>query len=556
MKQLHLLFALCCCLWFSTATAHAQWQTTTYSLKGGWNAIYLTGDAPQDTLTNLFPTEVLEVWRWNTNPTQVQFMESPTEPSAGTPEWSVWKRGFPAESDFSQLTGQTAYLVRCSGLKTDSYSAAIPQIPLPPRATWVRNGANLMGFPSKLNGSYPSFSNYFATFPAAIAANSKVFKYEGGPLSPANPIQMFSMAEPLDRTKAYWFSAEVVENFQTPLEITPSNSAGLDFGSNGSIVTLRIRNRSAAEATLTLEAMASEPSPSGQPSLTAVPLTKRIFNTTTLVWDATPITAAYTETIPGSTTVELQFGIDRGAMTAGASALYGSFLRLTDGGNLMDVMLPARAQPTVLTGLWAGDIQVSAVESKVAGSPGNTTPEPFKLRTLLHLDTGGTARLLSQAFLGQLAVAPNDVGICTRESLLKQDAKAQAQRLVAAHMPLDQVITGSGTVALDGSLTCTITVPFNDPTNPFVHQYHPDHDNKDARFQAVGAGVESYDITRTCTFTFTASPPPGSGVTSGWGSSVLGGTYTETISGIHKEPITLSGTFELQRASEIGTLSQ
>jgi hypothetical protein len=431
-------------------------------------------------------------------------------------------------------------------------------MPLPPRATWVRNGANLMGFPTKLNGSYPTISNYFATFPAAIAANSKVFKYDGGPLSSANPTHVFSPAEEaLDRTKAYWFSAEVVENFQTPLEITPSNSSGLDFGRSGSIITVRIRNRSANPVTLTLDAENSEASPNGQPSLTAVPLTRRVFNTTTLVWDATLITAAYDEIIPGSATVELQFGIDRGAMTAGASALYGSFLHLTDGGNLMDVMLPARAQPTVLAGLWAGDIQVSAVESKVAGSPGNTTPEPFKLRALLHLDTGGTARLLSQAFLGQLAVAPNDVGICTLESLLKQDTKAQAQRLVSAHMPLDEVITaGTGTVAVPGTLTCTITVPFNDRTNPFVHQYHPDHDNKDARFQPLGAGVESYDITRTCTFTFTASPPPGSGVTRGWGSSVLGGTYTETISGIHKEPITLSGTFELLRASEIGTLTQ
>jgi len=27
------------------ATAPAQWQSTTYTLKGGWNSIYLHGDA-------------------------------------------------------------------------------------------------------------------------------------------------------------------------------------------------------------------------------------------------------------------------------------------------------------------------------------------------------------------------------------------------------------------------------------------------------------------------------------------------------------------------------
>ena len=72
---------------------------------------------------------------------------------------------------------------------------------------------------------------------------------------------------------------------------------------------------------------------------------------------------------------------------------------------------------------------------------------------------------------------------------------------------------GSGSVAVPGSLSCTITVPYNDPTNPFLHQYHPDHDNKDARFQdfalpggvtpttaKISDGVEAPAITRACTF--------------------------------------------------------
>lgn len=773
-----ILTALFCL--FAVATAHAQWQTTTYSLKGGWNAIYLTGDAPQDALTNLFPTQVLEVWRWNTNPTQVQFMESPSSPSAGTPEWSVWKRGFPAESDFSQLTGQTAYLVKCSGTTANTYSAAIPQIPLPPRATWVRNGANLMGFPTRLNGSYPSISNYFATFPAAIAANSKIFKYIGGELSTGNPMQVFSpSAEPLDRTRAYWFSAEVVENFQTPLEISLSNSAGLDFGSSGSIVTVRIRNRSATEATLTLEAVASEPSPSGQPSLTPVPLTKRIFNPATLIWDELPISTAYDETIPGLATVELQFGINRTQMTPGPTANWASFLRLTDGGNLMDVMLPVRAQPTVLTGLWAGDIQVTNVDSRVetsgraiatatvngsggvsglsisnqgfnydltpvvtvpdtldlnvgmtvigSGITGSTTlssilgdtrlrlaqsppdgsvvlsfgqallattstgdstvsvsstagltegmavvgtgivgtagivsipnattlvlsqalpaatnellygavvmtaqvrtpepptvviaappgaggeqatatasvsngvlsgftitsggsgyavspakppqvtvtapvpgsvPRPYTLRTLLHVSEGevAEARLLSQVFQGRLNQAENLSGLCTKEIGLHPDDKGSALRFSVAHLPLDLVLDSNspgstGDVAFGSTLVRTVVVPFNDPTNPFVHQYHPDHDNRDARPDGTntpkGNGDESHTVTRTCSFTFTATPPEGVSAT-GWGSSVIGGQYTEILRGLHRDALVVSGTFVLRRVSETGALT-
>ena len=556
MKLILLLVSLCSLI-FATA-ARAQWQTTTYTLKGGWSSIYLSGDAAPDTLANL-PATVTEIWRWNPNPNQIQFTESPLTPSAGTPEWSVWRRGSPADSTLSQLIGRAAYLVKSTGTTANTYAVAIKQAPQPPGASWVRNGANLLGFPTFKSGSnYPTISAYFATFPAAIAANAKVFKYVGGELGPTNPIQIFSTTnEQLDRTQAYWFSAEVVENFYAPLEINLSNSNGLDFGRTGSVITARIRNRSASAVTVTLAPVNSETKPTGQPDIAGpVPLTSRAFNATTLLWTETPITTAYTVSIAAKGTLELQFGVNRAAMTAGVDASYASFLRLTDSGNLTAVILPVRAQQTSLAGLWVGDVKLTAVASKVVGSPGATTPTPLPLRTILHVAEGGSARLLSQVFLGQLDVAPHNVGLCTRESLLKQDAKASAQRLVAAHMPLDQVITGSGTASIPGVVTCVITVPYDDPTNPFVHQYHPDHDNKDARLQPVAAGVESYTITRTCTFTFTTSPPAGSSVSSGWGSSVLGGTYSETISGVHRGLITVSGTFELNRASEIVTLSQ
>jgi hypothetical protein len=187
---------------------------------------------------------------------------------------------------------------------------------------------------------------------------------------------------------------------------------------------------------------------------------------------------------------------------------------------------------------------------------GTATASRFTLRTLLHLSDGGVASLLPQVFTGQLAVAPHDVGLSFREGALKQDSLASAQRYSAAHLPLDQPITsGSGSVAIGDVLTRIVTVPFNDPTNPFVHAYHPDHDNKDARGAPLAAGVEAPNITRSCKFTFTAQPPAGSSSASGWGSSVIGGTYEETMTGIYKDPLILSGSFELRRASDIGTLS-
>jgi hypothetical protein len=614
--------------------ARAQWQTPVYTLHGGWNAIYLHGDATHASPDTLFASnsEILSVWRWIPNPNPAQTGGSSLVPTASSPEWSVWVRGQPSQTTLASLPGQNAYLIRCSGTASDTYSLTLPQRPLPPRNTWVRNGANLLGFPSRFSAgsTYPIFTNYFATFPAAIAANTTIYKYVGGEVGPGNPIQIFSPAiDRVDRNQAYWFDATVVGSFYAPLELTPSNLDGLTFGRTGAIITVRVRNRTAAPVTLTIAPASSLPAPSGQETVVApVPITRRTFVAATTTYTDTLITAAYTETIPPQTSVELTFGIDRAQMTGAVGALYASFLRFTDSGNLLDVYLPASARAASLAGLWVGDVAVSGVSSRVmagsyscditrtvgsdvttvtsggvqsgtttigpatlpsgtggtltyqwrknaiviagatsanlaltsterteSGAFGTTTPRSYPLRVLLHVDDNGVARLLSQVFMGQLAPDPFPLGLCTRETGLKADAKATATRLVSVTMPLDtEVSTGSGSVALGATLVRTINVGFNDRTNPFVHAYHPDHDNKDARGAALSAGVESYTISRACSFIFTTTPPAGTS-TVGWGATVIGGSYSETVTGLHKDSITVTGTFTLRRVSEIGTIT-
>jgi hypothetical protein len=549
MKSLLLTFASL----FLAATAHAQWQSTTYTLNGGWNSIYLHGNATHATLDELFAAkpEVLEVWRWNPNPNQVGFTSTPLLPSNGTPEWSKWVRGGPAASLIG-LTGQSAYLVKCSS----AVSVAIAQRPMPPSNTWVRSGANFLGFPSsKATGNFPTFSNYFATFPAAIAANAKIFKYVGGELGPGNPLQIFSPnLERVDRDQAYWFSSEVVGNFYAPVQISLSNNEGFAFGRRGTVITARVMNRTAAVMTLRIAPVASNSPPDGQELITAgVPLTRRTLDDQA-AWVETPIAAAYDEVIAPKSSVELSFGIDRSAMSGAADALYASLLRFSDSANTFDILLPATARKDTLAGLWIGEAIVTAVESKPLQNAVKPAGSAFPLRYLIHVADDGTARVLSQVFMGPMAAAPHDFGLCRSEAGLKADAKAAARRIVATHLPLDQaLVTTTGSFTIGSDLSCTIATPFNDPTNPFVHQYHPDHDNKSGQTELV-AGQESYDVTREVSFTFTATPP-GGGSATGWGSSVIGGTYGEVVSGLHKQNISLTGTFVLRRASELGTLN-
>ena len=117
----------------------------------------------------------------------------------------------------------------------------------------------------------------------------------------------------------------------------------------------------------------------------------------------------------------------------------------------------------------------------------------------------------------------------------------------------DYALALTGSLGPTGSLTASWTMDKNHPTNPFRHKFHPDHDN----VGPLGPVSEAWDITRTMTFTFSATDPSGANPP-GYGTSVLGGTFTDGFSAgsLHKNPIATSGTFRLKRVSLVAQLNQ
>lgn len=538
----------------ATLPLHAQWKTETYVLREGWNAIYLHGDASWTTPSELFRDypAVKEVWRWNPNPDAVQFTSSPSQPDPTSNEWTIWNRDDTGEQALSAMVGQSAYLVRSTGAATTS--VLITQKPKPPAATWLVTGANFLGFPAETS-TPPVFSAFFGSFPVAITAPAKVYKYTGGDLGAANPLQVVTTAEPVDRNAAYWFEASTVGDFTAPVKYELPGTDGLAFGRTGNLITLGITNRTSSEMTLSFSTENSEPAPTGQTGVNGpVPLTRRTFDTTTGSYVETPLTTGFSVSVPANGRMDVEFGIDRSQLTGSSAAHYASLLRVRDAGRFSNVLLPVSARIASPAGLWVGQAEVSSVVSNVAGSPGSTTGRSFPVRVILHVDGSNVTRLLSQAFYGTLAAAGHLQGVCTKESALLSSEKANALRLVSSQMPLDRAISGTGTFGVGSTLSHTISIPFDDPTNPFVHTYHPDHDNRDARLAPLAAGVESQNITRQVTFTFTAAPPDGSTIT-GWGTTIYGGTYAESITGLHKNPLTVGGTFMLRRVTEIAEIT-
>ena len=86
---------LLCLMTGAVVPARAQWVTEKLQLKAGWNAVFLHVDASHATLDEVVGasapvlTPIEQVWRWNANPSTVQFVQSPQQPPMPGPNGPV-----------------------------------------------------------------------------------------------------------------------------------------------------------------------------------------------------------------------------------------------------------------------------------------------------------------------------------------------------------------------------------------------------------------------------------------------------------------------------------
>lgn len=322
--------------------------------------------------------------------------------------------------------------------------------------------------------------------------------------------------------------------------------------------------------------------------------------------------------LPGSE-VEVVIGLNRSRMLGTNGARYAGVLRFTDSLGLSQLDVAVSAEKESTAGLWVGEALVSQVSNYlkeyakatnaadltrvlnnlqlaegannyhyerdpatghvlVFGGPNTnkgsyllngpvrtevgTVAAPFPLRLIIHND-GTTARLLQKVYFGVDANGSNGV-LATREGLLSAAHLDKAGRISAVHLPTSDAnvpFPFGGKMEIDGTLVAKIELSHTEHTsNPFLHTYHPDHDNLDPFFGAtpLDPGLESYGITRVTTLTFT--PPDEEFKSLTQGSQDLVGRYSEVITfhgrGSQKRDYTVLGTFALRRISSIATLTQ
>lgn len=572
----------------------AQWVQQTIQLRPGWNAIFLEIEpTPQDCDTLFAGLPVESVWDFNRVVDLPQFVQDPTTLTPGAPGWLTW---FPATHP---LSGQTSlfilrdgrpYLVKvASNAAPATLNLTLTGRPSLRRTSWYSGGLNLVGF--HVNSTGPSFQSLFAG--EGGLAGQPVYSLEASGVW--RRLQDLSTARPRSG-EAYWIRCAAPAQRAGTVVLEMGARGGLEF-EGGQEQTLRIRNSGNAPRNITVRLVASSSPPAGMPPLAGpVPLVhwQNDFVGTNAGW--TPLTGPLTYTgLPAAQDWLIRLGARVPAGGNPRTERYQSLLEVTDDAGTRWVVpvsagansnASAAARPGLAgdegqtaryAGLWVGDAILKAV-SQPARNGDSNTPRPaggeFGFRLLLHVDDQGVARLLRQVHLirkpavigpdpenpgTNRIVSPARTLAITDEDLIPSlvgTGEIIGRRLSSAAFGFQDPVALSGASFGAGTLNGTVVLDYQHPLNPFQHRFHPDHNNLDERFeQPQPDGRESFTVTRVMSLEFSSTDPLGLNPP-GWGQTELGGTYRESITGLHRSSLQVSGTFRLVRLATAAALNQ
>lgn len=561
----------------ATLPLSAAWRTERFDLRPGWNGIYNFVDASHTTLDELLATheEITEVWRWQPERGDARLVDPTLSPASGI-EWAIWKRDSPGDSTFNRLRPNFAYLVRVAD-SASPLTLAVKGRAILPHLRWRSDGLNLIGLP--VSSDRPLMANYLA--PSGVSlSQSRILEYVGGPIAQgSNPQLVNPSLAPVDRGKAYWVNDTLFSRYYGPVKVELGQGSGINFGRDGYHSTLILENQADAARSVSISLEPSEAPPDGQ-----TPIVGQLPIAAHSEAGPIPLDSPLTLELPPGERRRLELRLDRLALGGNPGETLASLLKIRSGAE--EIYLPAVAEKSSFSGLWVGTARIDRVASVLkryrrdaegntvfdeAGNPeiveDLTTPlasdelpatdRPYDLRLIVHVSESGNATLLSHIYQGTL-LAPSDdspVGLTMIEEALDPAELDRATRLSVAHLPLETAAPLGSSFGPGARAVTTVTTGYRDSDNPFVHAYHPDHDNLDARFDEVlPAGVESFDISRAITLEFDASRP--AGIEAAWGSTLFTGAYQEDIDGIHKNTLRSRGAFALYKISSVGTLSQ
>lgn len=538
--------------------AMTQNLTQNITLQPGWNAIFIELQPEDNAIDAVFSgLDVRSVWRFEP---KTEGMLRVSDPGADRLRDEGWRSWYSAASGRDFLTnlftvrGWQAYLVDFDG--STSQTLTIVGKPTYRPYRWATNGPTFTGFPVD-----PSSPPLFGTFFAASAEHLGARKLR---LLPSGSWEEVTDIETIQHGMAYFVDTNGASEYQGPLRTSLDTFGALSFGSGLTEDTVSLVSEVDDPVTITLTRSLGG-------STLPIVIEQDDPDSNGFIWPDLGNPAEFALSATGNTVFRL--GLRRVDLPAGASD---EIIELNNGLGVRRQILVAAEGPELVTakgvsvdpysGLWIGNVIIDKVsESQQAGTTPEDAGRPFPVRMLLHVDATGQVRLLKHATKmwsseptpenfrsGQFALISDPSLLPGYEGVTVRDNEIVGVRYsTVAYDFVGLTIEFVGSFGPSGSVGGDVVLPGDHPTNPFYHRYHPDHDNLDAQFTQPSA--EAQAISRTMNFAFDAND--GGNGNPGLFSSEVIGLYTETVEGLHRNPIYLSGRFRLERVSDIAELN-
>ena len=575
----------------------------TLTLLPGWNAVFLEVEPADPNPGVVFGglAGLESVWAWNRVTSQAEYIQNPALPIEPSPYMLAYVPGNPLISNLGAIRGETAYLIKIAAGAPASQSRTVNGEPAIPKAKWQPNSFNFVGF--HLDASLPASSmpTYFDFFsgstahyltPASGSAGPEVYVLD-------NPTGSWRLALSTDKMKAgeaFWVYCQGSSTFGGPLSVQLEQGTGLDFGSLLDQQVMILRNEYVAERQASVRAL------SGQANVHYgkwVPEDLAVPDGGSWKYDWENLFPTGTAlTVPMGGQGRLRLGAVRAGLAAGEAHETNVEIRDTQG---VRILLPAKVVGVGTAGLWVGSVVVDKVVPKTtdSGSP-EPVGTPFVFRIIVHVsdDPVPQVSLLREVVqlweAGTWKADPDNPGrqivdqpgkfilvanpaavqdfnsgkIPSLRGAALRDGQEVGRRISTAAFAFDTpLLSDSGSFAIDEihPLRFTVTLAPDDPSNPFLHRFHKEH-----------VAMDSYQVVRTLSLQFQVDDPAGGSLSGvpflGWGSSEVGGNYSETIglrrAGAVVDPdpdenpwgldasydVKVAGTFRLRRVSDVGTL--
>lgn len=578
MRAFSGVWMVCVAAWVGifAGASHAEWTTQEIVLQPGWNAVFLLVQPVENGCGQVFAdVPVKSVWSWVKRFSSVQFLQNPDELLPEMPDWLTY---FPPShpqaflTDLFALHAGKCYLVELDG--TEPRTLVLAGKTEIRKIEWIPNSFNLVGF--HVNPAAPPAFQMFFAGDSALSGQAVYRTLPNG----KNEMVGDLAATRLRAGEAYWVYCKGASSFSGPLKVDCDLREGLDYGKDLTEQTLRLKNVSSEERTVTVRLR-----PSTRPVKGGVKSDLPVYGGDValsfirlLAWR--PLEEPLVFSLAPGIEQDLRLAVRRAAMKKQGlpEAVYESILEVSDDkGSFFEIPVSAKAGDDP-AGLWVGNVKVNAV-SEAGNAADSVTPAPaaseFTFRIIVHVDAAGAGRLLQHVTLMQvqavrepdpdnpgqyIQTAPPRYVLLTNDNLISQyegismrDGKLVGRRITAPVFGFRDPVSLTGDI--ETAFEAALTMPYDDALNPFLHRYHPDHDNKDERYSSTLAeGKESFTFSRVIRLEFSAEDPDDIDPPE-WGDKLLGGIYRETITGVHKRDLHVQGTFLLTRVVDVALLN-